>query len=122
MNLASEHNNASCSSDAENRLRIEIVRTIGNLESKSVAWNELALKAPQQLPMLSHAWVASYFEHRLAARESWFCIFAYDDDNLVGVLPVVIKDFFDSDHLNQEGVEKFNEKLLHELGKHNLLP
>jgi CelD/BcsL family acetyltransferase involved in cellulose biosynthesis len=71
-------------------VRVEVVQTISELEGKADAWNKLTLNAPYQLPMLSHAWVASFLEHRLTHDQSWRCFFAYDDSELVGVLPVVI--------------------------------
>jgi CelD/BcsL family acetyltransferase involved in cellulose biosynthesis len=71
-------------------LRVEIVRDIGSLECHAVAWNRLALAAPQRLPMLAHAWVAAYLEHRLDQGETWCCALAYAEDTLVGVLCVVV--------------------------------
>ena len=41
--------------------------------------------------MSSYAWVCSYFEHYLSADESWICLFAYDRNQLVGVMPLVVK-------------------------------
>lgn len=72
-------------------LRIEIARSLDELETHADAWNSLALKSPHRLPMLSYAWVASYIEYRLEPGESWFCLFAYDESRLVGVLPVAVK-------------------------------
>src|SRR5262249_11818964 len=70
-------------------LRIEVVRDPEALARYADAWDRLALEAPQRLPMLSHAWVSSYFEHLLEPNETWCCVFAYEGDELVGVLPVV---------------------------------
>lgn len=70
-------------------LRIEVVRELAGLACHADAWDQLALAAPQRLPMLSHAWVASFLEHCLGPRQSWWCVFAYAGDALVGVLPVV---------------------------------
>ncbi len=73
------------------KLQIKAVQTFNELELHIDAWNQLAFKAPQQLPMSSYAWVSSYFEHYLSADESWVCLFAYDEKELVGVMPLVVK-------------------------------
>jgi hypothetical protein len=70
-------------------LRIEIVSDFKTLARYADAWDRLALEAPYRLPMLSHAWVSSYFEHLLEPRERRCCVFAFDGDTLVGVLSVV---------------------------------
>jgi CelD/BcsL family acetyltransferase involved in cellulose biosynthesis len=71
-------------------LRVELVRDIAGLERHAAGWNNLALAAPQRLPQLSHAWVASHIEHRLRPHESWLVAFAYEGARLVGVLCVVV--------------------------------
>jgi CelD/BcsL family acetyltransferase involved in cellulose biosynthesis len=71
-------------------LRIEIARTLADLDSHKDVWNSLAARAPQQLPMLSHAWIASYLEMALPAGTRWACFFSYRGTTLVAVLPVVL--------------------------------
>lgn len=71
-------------------LAVIVVRTLDVLAGHAEPWNRLASSSPQQAPMLSYAWMSAYFEHRLQPGESWFCLFAYDDSELVGVLPVVV--------------------------------
>ncbi len=73
------------------KLQIKAVQTFNELELHIDAWNQLAFKAPQQLPMSSYAWVLSHFEHYLSADESWVCLFAYDEKELVGVMPLVVR-------------------------------
>jgi len=70
-------------------LRIEVVRSFGDLDQHAEAWNSLARESLHPLPMLSHAWAATYLEHQLRDGESWFCLFAYDQSELVGVIPIV---------------------------------
>jgi CelD/BcsL family acetyltransferase involved in cellulose biosynthesis len=65
------------------------VRTVKELAHHADAWDRLALAAPEQLPTLSYAWVATFLEHCLDARCAWRCLFAYDGHDLVGVLPVI---------------------------------
>jgi len=71
-------------------LRISIIDRLDELKKYADAWNALAYKAPPQLPTSSYAWVSSYFEHFLLPGEAWRCIFAHDDDRLVGVLPLIV--------------------------------
>jgi len=73
-------------------LRIEIARTLADLDAHRDAWNGLAARAPQQLPMLSHAWIASYLEKALPSGTRWACFFAYGGTTLVAVLPVVLHE------------------------------
>jgi CelD/BcsL family acetyltransferase involved in cellulose biosynthesis len=67
-----------------------MVHTLQELASHAEGWNALSLKSPHQLPDLSYAWIASYLETQLAPKESWFCLLAYEEGNLVGILPVVV--------------------------------
>ena len=72
-------------------LRVEIARTLGDLDPHRDAWNNLAARSPQQLPMLSHAWIATYLEKTLPPGAQWACFFAYRGPTLAAVLPVVTK-------------------------------
>ena len=72
------------------KLQIQIVQNLEELKPHADGWNRLAFEATQQLPMTSYAWVSSYFEHYVEADESWFCVFAYHDSDLVGVLPLIV--------------------------------
>ncbi|MBN2227739.1 MAG: GNAT family N-acetyltransferase [candidate division Zixibacteria bacterium] len=70
-------------------LHVSVIRSFDDLKSHAVDWNTLACNSPHRLPMLSHAWVSSYLEHRLKPEESWFCLLAMAKGRLVGVLPLV---------------------------------
>lgn len=72
-------------------LRVEITRALGDLDSHREAWNSLAARSPQQLPMLSHAWTATYLEKALPPGSRWACFFAYRGPTLAAVLPVVTR-------------------------------
>ncbi|MFQ6105368.1 MAG: GNAT family N-acetyltransferase [Candidatus Glassbacteria bacterium] len=74
---------------SSNKLHVEVVESLEELERHAEAWNNLALASPQKLPMPSHAWVSSYFEYQIEPGETWLCLFAYENDKLIGVLPVV---------------------------------
>ena len=71
-------------------VRTTTVYDINELKPHIPAWDQLAWKCPQMSSMLSPAWTDAFLRHRLAANESWFCIFAYIADELIGVLPVIV--------------------------------
>ncbi len=72
-------------------MEVEIVQDLESLAAFAPDWNRLALEAPQSLPMLSYAWVASYLGHRLLPEDKWFCLMARENGRLVGVLPLVTR-------------------------------
>lgn len=74
------------------RIEVEAVATLAELERHAVAWNELASRSPQQLPMCSYAWTATYLEWMLPSGSQWTCFFAYRDSRLLAVLPVVTRN------------------------------
>jgi len=67
-------------------LDVTCVQDLASLEAHSAAWDALAASLPQCLPMLTHAWVATYLERTEAPEGSWLVLLAYDGDALVGVL------------------------------------
>jgi CelD/BcsL family acetyltransferase involved in cellulose biosynthesis len=71
-------------------LQVKTVNSLDELECHADAWNAMAMEAPNQMPTLSHAWVASFFENQLRPDEKWHTILAFDNDMLVGVLPVIV--------------------------------
>ncbi len=85
-----DHTAISDVSGEQNRVRLELVQSLEGLAVHMDAWDRLALEAPQNLPAISSAWATAFFEHQLQASETWRCFFAYDGDDLVGILPVVI--------------------------------
>jgi len=74
----------------QGKIRVEHAGGLADLAAHAEKWNALALRSRQKLPCLSYAWVATYFEHRLRADQSAACLFAYEDDDLLGVLPLVM--------------------------------
>ncbi len=85
-------NTSLTNSTGAGTIRVEIVRTPQTLGSFREEWNDLAFRSPQHLPVLSWAWVASFFEHCLRPGESWICLMAVDaHGRLVGVLPLISK-------------------------------
>jgi hypothetical protein len=74
---------------APHPVRTTVVYKLEELPPHLAAWDRLAWKAPQRIPVLSPLWVDAFLRHCLAANEKWFCIFAYAGDELIGVLPVI---------------------------------
>jgi Acetyltransferase (GNAT) domain len=71
-------------------IRVLYIDTLEELSRHGAAWNELSFRIPQRLPMLSHAWISTYFGCRLRSHESWICILVYDRASLIGVLPLIV--------------------------------
>jgi len=90
----------NCSCDGQ--LRVEIFRSVSSLESIKLQWNRLILDTEQVFPMATFAWVVSYFEHMLNRDESWLVIAVCDNDELVGLLPVIHK-------VSNYGIAKYTE-------------
>lgn len=75
---------------ANPHIRVFVVTSLDALEPYAEQWDQLALQAPQQLPMLSAAWVMAYLEHCLGSQESWRCYLAIEPNGqLVGILPII---------------------------------
>lgn len=82
-----EHSQSQPLRDRE--LRTVTVRDLEGLAPHVAAWNDLVARAPQGVASALPAWVQAFMRHRLGPDESWSCSFAYRDDRLVGVLPLV---------------------------------
>ncbi len=80
--------------------RVFTIGDIGELESHAAAWNDLAFETAQ--PMLSYAWILSFFEHQLESGQDWVCLLVYRDVHLVGVLPLVctVQKILGREHLS----------------------
>ena len=68
-------------------VRVVDASVVDELVEHADAWDDLALASPERMPVLSHAWVASFLENAAPSRR-WRCLFAYEGHRLVGVLPV----------------------------------
>ena len=85
-------------------VKVERVTDAERLDAWADAWNSLAVRAPQRLPRLSHAWVSSLLHHARdnaaavassfggpVSHEPWSCLLASRGEDLVGVLPLVLR-------------------------------
>jgi CelD/BcsL family acetyltransferase involved in cellulose biosynthesis len=75
-------------SEAE-QVEVRVATSLEMLDEHAEAWDRLATASADRLPMLSHAWVSSFLEHRDLGGAPWQCFFAYQDAELVGVLPLI---------------------------------
>jgi CelD/BcsL family acetyltransferase involved in cellulose biosynthesis len=63
-------------------------------------WDSLELRSTQCSAMLSYAWISNHFEYFLQQKQSWICLVANVDDQLVAVLPLVLeKQLLPAPHL-----------------------
>ncbi len=70
-------------------LRILDVRSAGDLVEHEQAWNQLLLDSSTASPMMSYAHISAFMETQVKESESWLCLFGYERDQLIGVLPVI---------------------------------
>lgn len=70
-------------------ITVRVASTLDALDEHADAWDRLTVASAEKLPMLSHAWVSSFLEHMVPAGNPWWCLFAYDGPELVGVMPVM---------------------------------
>lgn len=75
---------------ARNKITILKADQPDDLENHREQWDALLGKDPCGLPTSSYAWISAYFRHCLPTGENWLCFFAYRDDELVGVLPLIL--------------------------------
>ncbi len=70
-------------------IRLIDVRTLDELAEHAEAWNDLFEKATRLSPLLSYPWMCAFFKNLVHPPEQWFCLFAYENDRLIGILPLV---------------------------------
>jgi CelD/BcsL family acetyltransferase involved in cellulose biosynthesis len=68
---------------------VQVATSVEALEPHAAAWDRLAVTGLERMPMLSHAWVASYLEHGNPDRAPWRCLLAYRGADLVGVMTLL---------------------------------
>ena len=58
-------------------IRVEAAQSLYQLNDIADEWNDLAASSQRSNPMLSHAWVSSFLEHRLTASQPWVVLLAF---------------------------------------------
>lgn len=70
-------------------IRLVDVRTLEELAEHADVWNELSIKADRLSPLLSYPWMHAFFKNLTNPPETWLCLFAYESNRLIGILPLV---------------------------------
>ena len=71
------------------KLRLIDVRSATDLAAQADAWARLVLQSPAASPMLSYPQISAFLETQLPPSETWLCLFAYEDEQLIGVFPLI---------------------------------
>ena len=69
--------------------RLIDVRSLDDLAEHADAWNKLFQQTDRISPMLSYPWINAFFQNMVTPPEQWLCLFAYENDRLVGIFPLV---------------------------------
>lgn len=69
-------------------IQIVAINSFDELGHYADAWNQL-VRVPGGNPVFSHAWISVYLKTHLSSDDTWFCLLAFDQNKLVGVLPIV---------------------------------
>lgn len=69
------------------------------LQALASDWDQLIRNSRAFSPMLTYAWVSSFFQQRVRSGRRWACLCAYRDEKLCGLLPLVLGN------VNQLGIE-----------------
>jgi len=88
MNKPSSADSTPSETAAASSPTVEIYDRLDRLEAIADAWDDLVLTTGQS-PLLSWAWVASHLECCLPATQPWRCFAAFENDCLIGVLPLL---------------------------------
>ena len=75
--------------DPPAKLRIIDVRSPDELANHAGAWAALLLRSPYASPMVSYPQISAFLETQVQNTEAWLCLFAYEGETLVGVLPLI---------------------------------
>jgi hypothetical protein len=70
-------------------IRLVDVRSLDELAEHAGAWNELFRQADRLSPMLSYPWMSAFFQNLVAPPERWLCLFAYENERIIGIFPLV---------------------------------
>ena len=71
-------------------LRIVAISDESELQALASDWDQLIRTSRAFSPMLTYAWVSSFFQQRVRSGRRWACLCAYRDEKLVGLLPLVL--------------------------------
>jgi len=72
------------------RIRIITENTIEGLAKHRKEWDKLVSKIESVSPVQTFGWIHAFFIHKIKSRYPWVCIFAYRDEALVAVYPLMV--------------------------------
>jgi CelD/BcsL family acetyltransferase involved in cellulose biosynthesis len=72
-------------------IEVQALNKLDDLPPLADAWNSLCLQNPDSMPQLSYAMVCSWLQHRIKPEDTWMVLVARCDQQLVGVLPLIIR-------------------------------
>ncbi len=72
-----------------NLLQIIEAKDLSSLDRHADAWDDLIRKCPSAYPIQTYGWIRSFYQNKLQAAQNVFCLFAYDGELLVGVMPLI---------------------------------
>ena len=70
-------------------IHIKSVIELNELCDHEKAWNKLLLECPGSGPTQSFGWIQAFFKHKLEKNTRWICLFAYENQKLVAVYPLI---------------------------------
>ena len=70
-------------------IRIILAQQISDLFLHEKEWDLLSETCPSVYPTQTFTWTHSFFKHKLNKKTLWVCLFAYYDDKMIGVFPLV---------------------------------
>ena len=70
-------------------IHIKTARELNELYEHEKAWKRLLLECPGSGPTQSFGWVQAFFKHKLEKNARWICLFAYENQKLVAVYPLI---------------------------------
>lgn len=75
-----------------NKVKISKARDLSTLSIHSKSWDKLLYDSAQQQPISSYSWLSSYFKYHIEDQDEWLCILAYNESELIGVLPLIVTE------------------------------
>lgn len=72
-----------------NKIQIITSQNLNELKIHESAWDDLLKKCPYASPMQSYAWIYNYYEYAINENMKWICLFAYEENKLVLVYPLI---------------------------------
>lgn len=70
--------------------QIKVLQNLADIAPYAGRWNQLCASLPHQNPLMSHTWLSTYFEYCTDDFLHWSVICAFQANELVGILPVIL--------------------------------